>query len=641
MIRKRFTLGLLACTLLLHAVTAGSAAAQKGRHLEALSWDRNIAGMMREFCYRCHGNDQPSGGVNLAQDVNPRMILDSRETWETALMLLEAGEMPPSDAKQPDAEKRALMIEFLSITLENLDCTQQQDPGPPPFRRLNHVEYNNTIAALTGLDLRPADHFSPDPSSFGFDSIGEALMLSPVQVEQYHQAARDITAAILQDDPHANSQSRHPLALMLAPEPSGDETETAPREVARQAISQFTTRAFRGPVEPEYIDRLMAIYDLAIARGDQPPQSVGHMITAVLISPRFLMRWETSHPDRTDPYPVSDHELAVRLSYFLWSGPPDEPLLALAAAGKLADSQVLEQQTRRMLADSRSQALVDNFFGQWLELRRLDSHALDEQVFPDVTPSLRSAIATETRQLLTEMVQQNRPIWELIDADYTYLNQELAQWYGIDGVEGDAFRRVALQDRRRGGLLTTAAVLMLQSDPDRTNIPRRGNYIAARILGDAPPPPPADVPELSAAAGDKVLTLRERLELHRQNAECAGCHARIDPFGFSLENYDAAGRWRELDAGQPIDPSGTLLSGQNLSGPLELKDILLERRDAFSRTLSRNLLIYALGRRLQADDECVIRDAIAVAQDSEGRFGELVVSIVQSYPFRYRRNAEY
>jgi len=610
--------------------------AQPGKHKDPLSWDRNIAGLARKYCYGCHNGQKTKGNVNLEQDTNPRLILSHRDTWTTAQEQLEASSMPPAKAKQPTETERKQFIDYLAQTLGAMDCSSVQDPGPPPFRRLNNVEYNNTIWDLTGLDLQPADAFSPDPSSFGFDCISEALTLAPAQVEQYRSAARKVTEALLTE---ARNGKASASASIWDVSPN---VATSPRQAAQEIITRFATRAFRRPVEADYLEKLLAIYDLAIERGDGQEQAIGPVFTAVMISPRFLIRLETVRPDKTEPYPVDDYELASRLSYFLWSRPPDETLLTLAAEGRLHDPQVLRQQTRRMLADPRGVALSENFFGQWLELRQISTHEPDQKTFPEFDRSLRSAMAEESRQFLAEIVRENRPIRELIDADYTYLNKQLADWYEIPGVEGEAFGRQKLTDRRRGGILTMAAVLMLLSDSNRTNIPRRGNYIAGRILGDAPPPPPPDVPALAeAGAAGKKLTLRERLEKHRQSAECASCHARIDPLGFGLENYDALGRWRATDAGLPIDPSGELPDGSKLAGPMELKDMLLVKQKPFTRTLVQNLLIYALGRGLEIEDECVIRDALAAAEQNEGRFGELVGSIVQSVPFRYRRNADY
>jgi hypothetical protein len=285
-----------------------------------------------------------------------------------------------------------------------------------------------------------------------------------------------------------------------------------------------------------------------------------------------------------------------------------------------------------MLADRRSGALVRNFFGHWLGLRGLADKQVDSDVFPEYDAALAGLLVAEVEAVLEEIVTQDRPLSHLIDADYTYLNDRLARHYDLPAVAGTELQRVSLSDRRRGGVLTSGALLMSQADPNRTNVPRRGNYIADRILGRAPPPPPPDVPP---------LTLRELLEKHRESATCGGCHGRIDPIGFSLENYDAIGRWRTLDAGKPIDPSGTLPDGHELDGPVALKDCLLGAREPFLRQFARMLLIYALGRGLEEADECVIRDLIAAAEADDLRFSAVVQTVVASRPFLYRRNPEF
>jgi hypothetical protein len=363
----------------------------------------------------------------------------------------------------------------------------------------------------------------------------------------------------------------------------------------------------------------------------------------VLISPRFLVRIEQVRPDERKPYPVDEYDLASRLSFFLWSAPPDEELLSLAAQGVLSKPETLEAQAKRLLADPRSRALASNFFGQWLQLRGLGQHKPDPKVFPSFTPALRAAMQAELDHALADLVRRDRPVTELVDAPYAWLNEDLAKHYGIGGVSGPAFRRVDLQDRRRGGILTSAALLMLLSDPDRNNVPRRGNYVAASILGTPPPPPPPDVPALeeTKVPAEQKLTLRQRFELHRSKPECMSCHVKIDPLGFSLETYDAIGRWRETDEGLPIDAAGVLPNGRAFKGPVELKQILVERKDDFVRVMTENLLIYALGRGPQANDECVVRDAAKAAKDGGYAFSTLVLTIVKSQPFRYRKNPEF
>jgi hypothetical protein len=386
----------------------------------------------------------------------------------------------------------------------------------------------------------------------------------------------------------------------------------------------------------------MGLYDKARSKGMDHEASVKPMLTAVLISPRFLLRLETARPELKTPYGIDGYDLASRLSYFLWSSPPDETLLSLAEKGELSKTEVLEAQARRMLADPRSVALADNFMGQWLQLRGLATHTPDAKKFPAFTPTLRAAMKQELSLFLGDVIRKDRPLTELVDSDYTYVNEELARHYGIEGVKGPEFRRVALKDHRRGGVITSAAVLMLQSDPERNNVPRRGNYIAASILGTPPPPPPPDIPALedSKTAG-KEQTLRQLLDLHRSKPECFTCHSRIDPLGFSLENFDAIGRWRDVDAGAPVDASGVLPDGKTFTGPVELKQILIARRDEFTKTLTSNLLIYALGRGLQREDDCVLRAAQEAASKNDYKFSSLVVTIVKSFPFRNRRNPDY
>ena len=599
--------------------------------VDPLSWDRNISGLFKKYCYRCHREEEQSGNVDLARDVDLRMLLDHRENWEKATVVLKGSEMPPSDERQPSVEERALLVQFLEKTLDNLDCTSAHDPGKPILRRLNRVEYDNCIEDLTGMRLKLADGFVPDGTGYGFDNLAEALSFSPVQIEQYHDAAKAIVDAI-----RDTKESRPELCeRMFGKQVLGDE-EVAE---ARKAISIFAARAFRRPAEEGYVDKLMGIY--AKARSNQEPHESAqeYLFRAVLISPQFLTRIEKNRPGITDSYPVDDYELASRLSFFLWSRSPDEVLLQLAESGSLSQPQILAEQIARLLADPRCVALVDNFFGQWLSLKEVETHKPDATTFPEFNESLRHSMMEEVRRFVLELVQQDKSVTALIDADYTYLDERLARHYGIDGVIGEGFTRVALTDRRRGGILTSAAFLMSQADPARTNVPRRGNFVAGRILGAPPPPPPPNIPPLESSVKEgEQKSLRQILELHRSQRACANCHAKMDPLGFGLENYDAIGRWRTEDGPFPIDASGQLISGRSFSGPLELKDVLLEQKDAFAKTFVRNLLIYAYGRGLQGSDECVVRDVLESSKPGNYQLGAIVAAIVRSYPFLHRRN---
>jgi hypothetical protein len=604
---------------------------------DPLSFDRSIRGLMEKSCWVCHNDDKQKGDVNLTRDQNPRMIAQNRKLWQTVLEVVESKQMPPKKSDRPLADAdRQKIVEFVRKTLGTLDCGDSRDPGKPVIRRLNRAEYDSSIFELTGLLLHIAEDFSPDATGYGFDNIAEALSLSPVLIEQYHQGALKLLTELV------DHKATHPEAYrkVYFVQPSKDLAE---RDAARRIIERFALKAFRRPPEPALIDKLLAVYDKARAKGDLHEAALRPPLQAVLISPRFLVRIESGRPGVQGPYPVDDYDLASRLSFFLWSAPPDDILLDLAARTTLSSPDVLEAQTRRLLADPRSRALADNFIGQWLQLRALATHKPDPRTFPQFTESLRDAMHQELALFLGEVVRQDRPVTALIDADHTYVNEELARHYGLENVRGKEMRRIALPDSRRGGVLTSAAVLMIQSDPDRNNVPRRGNYIAGAILGAPPPPPPPNVPSLEDTKGaeSRPQTLRQMLEIHRRNPECAGCHAKIDPLGFGFENFDAIGRWRDLDAGAPVDASGVLPGGQTFNGPVELKKILLGRRDEFVRTMTSNMLIYALGRGLQLEDECVVRDAQKAATNGDYRFSTLVLTIVKSHPFRHRKNPDF
>ncbi|HEX3135804.1 MAG TPA: DUF1592 domain-containing protein [Planctomycetota bacterium] len=600
--------------------------------IDPYSFDRSINPLLSKFCYGCHNAEKMKGDVDLRKDENLRLIANNRKVWTTAMQALRDGEMPPKKAKQqPSDEERQRLITFIDRTLNTIDCATVKDPGRPATRRLNRVEYDNTIRDLFGMELSPGEAFSPDGSSYGFDTIADALSIAPVQVEQYYDAAGKVLDAVFKD--------RKAMAAVFIKQ-SGPGVDA--RAAAREVIAAFAARAYRKPVSDEHLNQLLGIYDTAVAAKRPFNLSVRAAMHAVLISPRFLIRIEDQDDKATGAYHVASYDMASRLSYFLWSSPPDAELMKLASENRLQDPAILEAQARRMLKDPRSRALAENFAGQWLQLRTLSDHQADAKRFPQFTPTLRAAMQEEAYLFITELIRNDRPVTDLLDANYTFLNEELAKWYGIDGVKGERLQRVALNDRRRGGVVTMAAVLTLTADPVRTNIPRRGNYVMGTILGMPPPPPPPDVPQLAQAKADTSgKSLRQLLEVHRSNPECAACHAKIDPLGFALENYDAVGRWRDQEENLPIDASGTLPSGEKFTGPLEMKKILLDRKPAFARTVTESLLIYALGRGLQRDDECVVKDALATLEKDNWRMSSLVTTIVRSFSFTHRRNADY
>jgi mono/diheme cytochrome c family protein len=413
------------------------------------------------------------------------------------------------------------------------------------------------------------------------------------------------------------------------------------REVAREILQKFATRAFRRPVTAAELDRLVGLYDLALKNGDGFEKGIQLAIEAVLVSPHFLFRVEPETRPGA-PRTLTDLELASRLSYFLWSSMPDDELLNLAIKGQLRAGKNLDLQVARMLKDPKAKEFTENFAGQWLQTRNLKQASPDRGRFGSFDEPLRQAMAREAELFFGAVVHDDRPISDFLHADYTFLNERLAKHYGIKGVTGDQFRKVTLTDKTRGGVVTMASTLTVTSNPTRTSPVKRGKWILEEILGTPPPPPPpnvADLPDDSNSDPKKkgsLGTIRQRLEKHRADPNCASCHARMDPLGFALENYDAIGSWRDQDGKSPVDASGVLPGGQKFVGPVELKAVLLTKIKPFTHCLTEKLMTYALGRGLLYEDHCVVDKMTDTVIANGGRFSTLVSAIVHSDPFQKR-----
>ncbi|MBI3048219.1 MAG: DUF1592 domain-containing protein [Acidobacteria bacterium] len=411
---------------------------------------------------------------------------------------------------------------------------------------------------------------------------------------------------------------------------------------ARQILETLARRAYRRPVTGEDVQTLLAFYRTGRREGGFEA-GIGLALDRMLAGPEFLFRLERL-PAGLSPgtsYRISDIELASRLSFFLWSSIPDDELLTLAERGRLKDAAVLERQIRRMLADGRASALVTNFAAQWLHLRNLASAAPDLERFPYFDESLRQAFRRETELFFESILREDRSVLDLLGADYTFVNERLARHYGIPGIYGSHFRRVRLADGSRGGLLSHGSILTVTSYSNRTSPVVRGKWILDNILGTPPPAPPPNVPELRARDQQgKVLSMRAQMEQHRTNPVCAGCHKVMDPLGFALENFDGIGRWRTTDAGEPIDPSGTMPDGTVFRGPAGLRQVLLEkRREQFVSTVTDRLLTYALGRGLEYYDAPVLRGIVREAAP-DYKLSSLVLAVAKSTPFQMRRSEE-
>jgi hypothetical protein len=616
----------LLCSLCVPAVLiAGWPASAYTAPPDKPTFAKNVAPLVERYCGKCHSPTKPRGDVVLTGFADEDAVLKKRSVWEQAADNLRSGDMPPPGKPRPSAEEMDVLNAFFDAVVFRLDCGGPKDPGSATLRRLNRAEYNNTIRDLVGIDFQPADDFPQDDVGYGFDNIGDVLSLPPLLMEKYLAAAEKIVEKAL-----ASPEARKRIFIVT----------TQNEESARQILERFATRAYRHPLRGDELRRLMRFVETAEKNRDGFETGIGLAMQAVLVSPHFLFRVETDRKpdDPTAIHPVNDYELASRLSYFLWSSMPDDELFELAGKKKLREPDVLEPQVRRMLKDPRARALVDNFASQWLQLRNLKEFKPDPDLFSSFDEKLRAAMLRETELFFENVIREDRSILDFIDSDYTFVNERLAKHYGLQGVQGEQFRRVSLTGTPRGGILTQAAVLTVTSNPTRTSPVKRGKWILDNILGTPPPPPPAGVEELKEDK-ESVLsgTLRQRMEQHRAKPACATCHQRMDPLGFGFENFDAVGAWRTKEGKHAIDPSGTLPNGQSFAGPAGLRTILKGRQDAFARCLSEKLVTYALGRGVERYDRCALDEIVKGAGKDHYKFSRLVVEIVKSDPFQKRR----
>lgn len=615
---------LIAATVLtpgpLSGVAVGAESEPKAQFSES------IVPFLQNHCVGCHSGDDAEGGIDLDRYRETANVQTDYQLWEKIIRLVNEHQMPPADEPQPTSQEIIDVSAAIERELAGFDCTAHRHPGRVTIRRLNKAEYNNTIRDLTGLDLRLADDFPSDDVGNGFDNMGDVLTIPPILLEKYLGAAYTIAARIYEDEATRKRVFPH--------EPESDQERV---EVARQNVREFGSKAFRRPLTSTEEDRLFGMMANAFRQGASIPEIFETVSVAILTSPHFLFRVEQ------DPGPndedgirrLNGYELASRLSYFLWSSMPDERLFDLADSGELTKPEVLAAEAERMLADPKAKALVDNFAGQWLQLRDVSRLMPDPVKFPDFDGELRTAMRRETEMFFETMIREDRSVLEFLSADFTYVNERLARHYGIDEVSGEEFQRVSIADGRRG-VLTHASILMLTSNPTRTSPVKRGKWILENILAEPPPPPPANVPELEEDV-ETLGSLREQMEQHRANESCAVCHRTMDALGFGLENFDAIGAWRDRDGQFEIDASGELPGDRKFDGAAELMQVLMqEKEQQFCKCLSEKLLTYALGRGLGSYDRCVIQSAVEALAENEYRFGSLVKSIVTSDPFTMR-----
>lgn len=596
-----------------------------------LSFETDIRPLLTELCYDCHGDKKAKGDVNLQKYTDKRAVQRGAVQWQDALRALSEREMPPESAKrQPTQVERERLAAWIGYALDTLDPADfPKDPGQVVLHRLTRVEYNNTIRDLLGVDNKPADTFPEDSGGGGgFDNNADTLFVPPVMVEKMLTVLGDVLGLAKPEK-------------LFTHKPEDDKPKSQ-RAAAKAILTDFTQRAFRRPVKDAEVERYVKVYDAAVKKTINHEDAVKLALKTVLVSPNFLYRIEAQKPD-SKPYEISQHELAVRLSYFLWATMPDAELFKLADEGKLSDNAVIEAQVARMLKDPKAKTIGQIFVPQWLkteELRR-GRKSPDGSKNPGFNEQVRDAMCDEPEVFFNELVAKNRSIIDLIDSDYLYVNEDLARIYNISGVRGREFREVKREDDKRGGVLTMAGVLTVTSHPHRTSPVLRGVWVMDQILGIHPPPPPPNVPALDDKKdGEKKdLTLRQRLEKHRQDPTCASCHARIDPLGFALENYDPMGGWRVRDEfGATVDTNGSLPNGEKFSGAAELRKVLLARKTEFARGLTVRLLSFALGRGVEFYDRPTVNELMKTLDQNGYKVQPLITAIAKSFPFRYKRN---
>lgn len=589
---------------------------------------KHVSPFIKAYCLECHQNRRPTeAGLSFTPALDTPGHAAFSEKWKKAAARVKAHDMPPADSKQPSDEERQRFSEWL----DKVKYLSPKDPGPFVIRRLTKTEYANTLHDLFGVAPTIADTLPDEVSGEGYLNS-----LSPLQIEKYLSITEQVLNSVLAPDqsPSTPWQERY-----LGPTPASmQDYSVKAREVAQVLAKQI----YRRPPTDTEVAVLVDVFELGRRNELSYQSALRFMLKAMLVSPQFLFITPSGAVDgQSEIIPLDDFQLASRLSYFLWGSMPDEELFSLADSGKLHEPAVIQAQVVRMLEDPRSRALFDGFGSQWLGVGDLRTKTFDPIKFPEMTGKTRMAMVDEVRLFFERAVRENHSIDRLIDSEDTFLNEELAAIYGREGeIQGSEWRSIPLNDKRRGGILGMPGVLAATSFPNRTSPVHRGVWVLEQLLGEQVPSAPPDVPALDKQDQQSIAdrTLRERFELHRSDPNCATCHRLMDPIGFGLENFDAIGRWRDRDEnGEPIDATGELPDGSRFSNPMELKAMLIARRDDVCRNLVKEMLSYALCRKLQGYDEIVLDGLMHDIEKDGYRMQTIVTAVVTSYPFTHRR----
>ena len=618
---------------------------------------QSAASLTRSFTKRVDGEKlpKPSQGSNGPSADKKAYVFSSNGETRTEIEVPKDAEYTlrvraSGDQVGADAPKMEVKIDGKS--LKTFDVNNKKQRGYEEKTKLTAGKHKVTVAFLNEFkDDKPAKDEKPtkdEKTAKDGKVVKDEKPSKDEKTAKDDKAAKDARVArtlyvyfvevegnLPADPPELPSSHKK---IMIAEPVAGKKADAA-----RKIIQNFANRAFRRNATTSEVDRLMKLWESADKGGEPFERSIQIALQAVLISPHFLFRVELDGPassgsasENKNIRPLDDFELASRLSYFIWSSMPDDELLSLAYHGKLR--QNLEAQTRRLLKDPKSQAIVENFAGQWLQTRRLENLQPDPKLFPTFNKDLRDVMRKETELFFAAIMNEDRSVLEFIDSDWTFLNERLALHYGIPGVTGVAFRKVTLPaDSPRGGVLTQASILCATSNPTRTSPVKRGKWVLENLLGTPPPPPPQMFELAEDKAGELKGTLRQRMEQHRADPNCTSCHTQLDPPGFGLENFDAIGAFRTKEKGETIDASGVLPGERAFKGPKELKGLLKQQSDLFCRCLAEKMLVYALGRGVEDGDDRSVDRLVEALKQNHYKFSSLILEIAKSEPFQMRR----
>ncbi|MFY0600726.1 MAG: DUF1592 domain-containing protein [Cyclobacteriaceae bacterium] len=621
---------------------------------DEIDFKTSILPLLEKKCNTCHRAGPLKGGVNTKRYQEEERVVKDGRFWFKALNQIKTREMPPSTEPVLTDEEYHILVDGIENILRK--ALKNQNPGSVVARRLSHTEYKHTVMDLTGVEFDARLFFPSDGSGGGgFDNQGKALFITPLKLERYYDAATIIVADLYRDAALWKKVVPKSYKLTFWMKFTNwfkgiifdnyQETHT-PDKVASESIIPFASKAFRRYLKLEEKEKLMTFFSEVYQHKDtiKNPQrfneSIMETLKVVLVSPNFIYRAE-EESDKKVPFELNDFELASRLSYFIWSSMPDEELFELARQEKLHDTLVIAAQVKRMLKHPKAKRFAESFSSQWLEIGELiePKPIVDPEKFPEFNTSLRKSMFQETVDYFYHVLTESKDFSELLNGNYTFLNEELADFYGLDPIKGDTLRMVMLDNPNRGGVLGMGSVLTTTSLPTRTSPVLRGKWVLEQILGQPPPPPPPNVGEIPEDAEvQKNLGLRALLEIHRSKPECVSCHEKMDPIGLGLENFDAIGRWRTSYGEVEIDPSGVLGKDGAFQGPAELKTMISNKREAFALNLSKKMLSYAVGRSILFTDQTIIEELQTCLLENDFHTEKFIIELVKSYPFRLKKN---